>query len=384
MLAFVLHVLLVQVIVMAGRVTLSYRAIEIGASALWIGLVGAAFSLLPLLLSTAAGRRVDASGARGAFLAGSLCLLLAAGGLVLRGDTVAVLLACSMLLGLGHVLCMLAQHAFMAGTGGTDGMDGRFAHYTAIVSLGQMIGPLFVALFGGAQSIPDTAGLFLFVAGLALANLVASLAIPAERPAPRSRAEPALATTELLRLPGVATSVLAGLVVVCVVDLTVVYMPVLGASARLPAGVVAGLLTFRALVSLISRLAITPAIRLVGRDALIVVSVGMTGAGLAMLGLPLPLEGFVAAMVLVGVGVGLAVPLTMSSLSGIVPPRSRGLALSLRLTGNRLAQFAVPASVGAFAGTISLPVAFVALGVVVVGVAGHTHRATRRRLPPAG
>jgi MFS family permease len=375
MMMFALHVLLTQIITMSGRITTSYRAVELGTSALWIGLIGASFSLLPLILATSAGRGIDRRGARGAFILGGACLAAAGIGFLLIGTVVWGLILCSALLGLGHLLCMLSQHAFMAGTGGTEGMDRRFGHYTALVSLGQVIGPVFVALFGGSQSIPDTDRLFVFLAVTASVSLGASLLLRPDPPAPRRNGEISMPLKALLHLPGMIPAILAGVAAICAVDLLVVYLPVLGASAGIPAGVIAALLTLRALTSLGSRLFIGFFLTRFGRRLVLSLSLGLTGFGMAALGLPnAPFALFTAGTAAIGVGVGLAIPLSMSWISAIVPPQERGVALSLRLMGNRLAQLLLPAAVGLVIGASSLSLAFAALGAMVMGVAGHTWR----------
>lgn len=375
MAAFALHVLLVQIGVMSGRVNISYRAIELGASALWVGLIGASFSLLPLFFATSIGKAIDHSGARGAFLSGGGFLVAAAILFVCLDAHIWVLMLGSMLIGFGHLLCLLSQHAFMAGTGGTEGMDRRFGHYTALISLGQVVGPGVIVLFSRGQSIPDTIALFWFFAIVAVLSLAATLAVRFEPVPDKAHAASAPPTGSVARMPGVMPAVIAGIAAVCAIDLLVVYLPVLGTAQGITASMVAFMLTLRALASLGARMFIGGFLRLFGRRWLISGSVALTGLGLGALVLPWPLPAMVVSVTLVGVGAGLAVPLTMSWLSGIVPARSRGLALSLRLTGNRLAQLVTPASVGVLAGALSLPAAILVVGGIVVASAVHTHRA---------
>jgi MFS family permease len=68
---------------------------------------------------------------------------------------------------------------------------------------------------------------------------------------------------------------------------------------------------------------------------------------------------------LVGIGLGLALPLSMATVSEGVPPEDRGVAMGIRLTGNRLAQLVNPIFFGLLAQHLGFSLSFIAGGVVL-------------------
>jgi len=69
--------------------------------------------------------------------------------------------------------------------------------------------------------------------------------------------------------------------------------------------------------------------------------------------------------VFVGIGLGLALPLSMATVSEGVKPEDRGVAMGIRLTGNRLAQLINPLFFGIIAQVYSLGAAFISGGFLL-------------------
>lgn len=376
--AFVFHVVLHQVVIMVARVTTSYRAVELGLSDIWIGVVGASFSLVPLLLATQVGTRIDQKGAHGAFLVGAGCVVISALGLFAAGNSIIALLMWTSFLGIGHLLCLLSQHATAADQP-TDAIRERmFGHYTALISFAQILAPLVVALFAGPGAVPHTWLLFGMAAVVGLISLgCVMLMRPLTKLQVNSKPAPQLPVRHLLRQKGVIQAILAGVGVICAVDLLVIYLPVLGAQAVIPASTIATLLMVRALASLLSRLCFSWLLSKLGRRIMLTGSLLATGLGLTILGIPAPEWVLALAMILIGIGIGLASPISMSWVTSVVPPTSRGLVLSLRLTGNRLAQFLLPMSVGIVAAGAGVSSVFLFLAAGLYGLAYSSHAALR-------
>jgi MFS family permease len=165
----------------------------------------------------------------------------------------------------------------------------------------------------------------------------------------------------LLRLPGLVRALLISCVVLSAVDITLVYLPALGADRGLAAGFVGLLLTLRAVASMTSRLFLGRLVEWVGRRRLMIVSVALSAVSMGIVAAPLPTVALAAVVVLLGLGLGVGQPLTMSWLAEVSPPGLRGRAMSLRLTGNRLGQVLIPSAVG-----------LVAAGVGAAGVLAAT------------
>ena len=103
-----------QAVTQVLRPTASYRALELGTEPQWLGVLSAGFALLPLLAAVGVGRLADRRGERPLLVAGGLLVLTSAVAFVVLGSNLAALVACSALLGLGHLLVMVAEQSLVA------------------------------------------------------------------------------------------------------------------------------------------------------------------------------------------------------------------------------------------------------------------------------
>jgi MFS family permease len=352
-----LHSVLTQVVTFVLRPTSSYRAIELDVPAAWLGVLTASFAVVPLLLAVPSGQATDRFGERRIMLVGAVLMTAAAGVFLLEGLGAAGLVAGSIVLGTGHLCSVVGQQAAVANTAGPGTFDTAFGYYTFAASLGQAIGPALITVLGGQGSIPDTTPLFAVacVLGLVLLACTTLLRIPRRERAAHSGERGGMGT--LLRLPGLVRALVVSCVVLSAVDITLVYLPALGADRGLAAGFIGVLLTLRAAASMASRFFLGRLVAWAGRRRLMVGCVALSAAAMAAIPAPLPPVATGVLVVLLGLGLGVGQPLTMSWLAEVAPAGLRGRALSLRLTGNRLGQVLIPSAVG-----------FLAAGVGSAGV----------------
>jgi MFS family permease len=343
------HSALTQVVTFVLRPTTAYRAIELDVPTAWLGALTASFAVVPLLLAVPSGQATDRFGERRVMLAGAVLLLASAVVLASgRGGAVGLVVG-SVVLGTGHLLSVVAQQAAVADTAGPGRFDTAFGHYTFAASLGQALGPALITVAGGEGALPDTRPIFLVAAGIAVLLLActAVLRFPA-REHPGGAAETGGMGT-LLRLPGLVRALTVSCVVLAAVDITLVYLPALGADRGLAAGTVGLLLTLRAAASMTSRFFLGRLVRATGRRRLMLASVALSAVTMAAVAVPMPVAGTAVLVVLLGLGLGVGQPLTMSWLAEMAPAGLRGRAMSLRLTGNRLGQVLIPSAVGLLA-----------------------------------
>jgi len=128
-----------------ARPMTSYRLLALGAGPREVGYVAAAFAVVPVFLAIPLGRFADRRRTETLLVAGSILLATACGALAF-GASVWALAAASVVLGLGHLALMLGVQNAIAGESGEDQHDARFGIFTAVVSAGQLVGPLL----GGA------------------------------------------------------------------------------------------------------------------------------------------------------------------------------------------------------------------------------------------
>jgi MFS family permease len=347
-----LHSVLTQVITFVLRPTTAYRAIELDVPSAWLGALAASFAVVPLVLALPSGQATDRFGERRVMLVGAVLMTLAGAVFLLPGLGAAGLIAGSIVLGTGHLCSVVGEQAAVANTAGPGTFDTAFGYYTFAASLGQAAGPALITLIGGEGSLPSTTPIFAAACGLGVALLACTALLRVPR---RERAETAGeqgGLGGLLRLPGLLRALVVSCVVLSAVDITLVYLPALGADRGLAAGLIGLLLTLRAVASMTTRFFLGRLARWMGRRRLMIVSVGLSAVAMAAVAVPMPAVLTGVLVVLLGLGLGVGQPLTMSWLAEVAPPGQRGRAMSLRLTGNRLGQVLIPTSVGLLAAGI--------------------------------
>jgi MFS family permease len=348
---------LTQLLTFTLRPTAAYRALELTVPTAWLGVLGACFAVVPLLLAVPSGQATDRFGERRVMVAGAVLMFGSAGIFVLLGNSIIGLVAGSVVLGTGHLFTVVSQQAAVANTAGPGKFDTAFGHYTFAASLGQAIGPGLIVVAGGASAIPNTTAIFLAATGIGglLVGCTLLLRMPSRARDRKDTVNGGIGT--LLRIPGLLRALLISCVVLSAVDISLVFLPALGADRGLASGFIGLLLMLRAVASMGSRLFLGRLVDLVGRKRLMMASVALSAAAMVAITIPMPEPLMAITVVLLGLGLGVGQPLTMSWLAECAPAGLRGRAMALRLTGNRLGQVIIPSVVG-----------FVAVSVGAVGV----------------
>lgn len=361
---FLLHSALFQIVTAVTRVTVSYRSIELDLPVTWYGAISSGYALLPIFVALPLGRWIDRGRDSQAIWAGSAFTLAANLGLWLAPSSPWHLLAFTVIGGIGHLFLMAGHQMFVLRCVGTAGREAVLGHYMVALAVGQMIGPLIVGWSAGSAAVAPTAPLFALALGLSAATLVGAFAMPASRPDPAGTKRPAPASVnELLHVRGLVVVILASVMTVASMDLFMIYMPLLGAERGIGAWHVGMLLMTRALAAMASRLIYAHMIAALGRANLTLATMVCGAIGFAVLAVTdsLPLMYFAVAMM--GFGLGLAVVLCLSNVVELAPTSARGMAMTMRLTGNRMGQFIFPffagllgaaAGVGAILGVTSV------------------------------
>lgn len=357
------HAMLTQVVTFVVRPAVSYRALELGVPASWLGALSASFAFMPLVLALPAGHVVDRLGERRVVVAGGL-LMCSAGAVFLLFGGVYGLVAGNLVLGTGHLCAVVGQQSLVANTTKSSRMDTAFGYYTFATSLGQAIGPVLIAVFGGTRALPTTTPIFQGATGISVLLLACSVALRSGAPAYSGETDSRAGVVSVLRLPGLPRILITSCVVLAAVDISLVYLPALGTERGIASGLIGALLGLRAVASMISRLFLGTVTRWLGRRRLLMISGGTAALALSVVAAPVPMWLLVLSVAVLGIGLGVGQPLTMSWLAESSPPGLRGRAMSLRLTGNRLGQILVPGTVGLVAAGLG------AAGVLWVTAAG--------------
>ncbi|MGX5715887.1 MFS transporter [Arthrobacter sp. MAHUQ-56] len=367
--ALLVHSALIQAVTFLVRPAATYRALELDVPGFALGLLAASYAVFPLLLAVPTGSLVDRLGERRLMATGSAVVLACSAFLLLWGSSITALVIGTALLGAGQLACVVGQQAVVANNAASSRMDSAFGYLTFAASLGQALGPLAISLVGGATVRPDTQAIFLLSVVMSLV-LFATTFLVSARVGGGKKAVAAVgrgSVVSLLKAPGVARALATSATVLAVVDLTMVYLPALGADRGLTAATVGAMLTVRAVFSMVSRLLLGRVSRRIGRMRLLVVSLVLSTVALAVAAVPMPAGLLFVVMALLGLGLGIGQPLTMSWLSAQAPAGQRGRALALRLAGNRVGQVVLPSAIGGVAAGLGAGGVFLASAAVVGG-----------------
>jgi MFS family permease len=360
-------VVLTQAALYLARPVTSYRALALGADARAVGLITAAFALVPLIVAVPLGRASD-RWRPGYLLTGGIALGAVACALLGLAGTLAGLALASAVLGLGHLALTLAGQSLIARQSDDTRHDRDFGLYAAAASSGQLVGPALAGftLSAAGRSLEDATTLgFLVASGLMVLAVPTSLGTDRLGRPPRPRDGQAgrpLRAGQLIGARGVPAGMFASLAILATVDVLTAYLPVLGTQLGIAPAVVGALLSLRAAASILSRVLIPWMVGRLGRARLLAAS----AAGSALLTAALPLAsgtlGLGVLLAAAGFLLGIGQPLTMSMVVHAVPSGTRGTALAIRLTGNRFGQVATPAAAGLVAGAAGVSAAFWLLG----------------------
>ncbi|MFC9335736.1 MFS transporter [Arthrobacter sp. NPDC057009] len=355
------------------RVIIGYRALSEGADAVFLGVLASSFALPALVAALPSGRLADRFGGPVMTLVG-LVTAIAGTVTMLAFRGLSVLLAASAIIGLGNLLVIVGQQAFVAHVSHGDSPDSAFGTLAAAASTGQLIGPPAVTLAAslgaptGGQ--PDTTiGLLVCVSFSALAAPAYLLLRLTDARISGGRQEASsdpITVGDVLKAPGLWRSLVVSGAVLVTVDLMYAFVPVWAAEQKVSAAAVGMLLGLRAAISVLSRLGLTRLVNRFGRKVMIISSI--TAAVLSLAILPLVgLWGAVAVMVGLGLGLGIPQPLTMAWVVSLTAASSHGAALGLRMTVNRLAQITLPIAVGSLAAPVGVLGIFWANAALLVG-----------------
>jgi len=365
----------VQMTAFVIRPTSAYRALELGINPAWLGVIAAAFAVLPLTVAAYAGHLADRGNERASLLFGAGFVLVAAIGLLTWSSSLTALLIWNALLGVGHIVAGVGQQTLVA-RGDPSRADENFGMYTFAGSLGQTMGPVLLTFFGGSSMLPDTRILFITALICAVVTVVFSLVASwragvgaRSADTPRGTMRAALRTSPGIRKQ-LFGAIAVSMVILAAIDLLSVYLPAWGVESGISAFLVGILLSVRSVATMLSRLGLGALVRRFGRMNLIIAStlIGAAAIFALMFSRDVPLAGVLLAIA--GATLGIGQPLTMAAVSMAAPAGTVGLWLSIRLTGNSLGIVVIPPVVGAVAGAVGTAGVFGVVSLALVGVAG--------------
>jgi MFS family permease len=351
-----------QMVTSTMRVTTSYRAVELGLSVVWLGVITAFFAILPMLFAVKVGRFIDrGNDARTATIGSALMMLSCAG--FAMWDSLSGLLVCTAVLGIGHLMLVISQQVLCARHGGPSGVDRMIGNYMVANAIGQGLGPYLVGWAGGSASIPPTHLLYEIGFGISIVMSICAWLLPpgAPRP-PRPDGAKPVPVREIVSLPGLKLIFFVSVVTVAAQDLIVVYLPALGAERHMPVDTVGMLLAVRAAASMLSRFVYAWLSKRIGRWRLMAISTFISAGFYAAIAAPMPLALMFLVVAAAGFALSIAITVSIAALLAITTDETRGTANSLRMMGNRMGQFVIPVLAGLIAAAAGVAGIFVIIG----------------------
>ncbi|MBM3450026.1 MAG: MFS transporter [Armatimonadetes bacterium] len=339
-----------------------------GASPALVGAVLASSSVMPLLLGVSLGALVVVHGASRVSLASAILFAIATALFIPEPSPLwtAILFG---LVNVGHLGMMIATQATVAGWSTLEERAAVYGQYTFWVSAGNVAGPI---LGGVVAERFGFGAAFAAMFGVSLVAIVAALRIadrPGGLPTGVTLATAYRAAFSLARDDGVAVILFISFLVVGAQSLQITFYPLLLQKGGLTAeriGVLVAILNF---ASMIVRPFLGVGVRRLGYAA-ILIGGNLVGAASYLLAIKAgSFAPHVGAAVVMGIAMGFIQPLTMSLMASSVAPPMLGLAMSARLTIQRLSLILGPLIFGFVVAATSVDVSFQAGAAILTTVA---------------
>jgi len=330
-----------QVVGLSTRIGIGYGAIDIGLSASTILVLTAAFSFVPIFLTTLVGRFTDREGAGGVILAGACILFVGAALPALLPPSVTVFVLSMTFLGIGQTFQIAAIQAEISRTGRPRHRDKMIGWFMVWQSTGQVTAPLLLTAASYLQFPAPYVALLWVSFALAALQVFMAFQIGRFSKTPRLQEQP-MPLRQIITTPGLAWLAIAGSLCVATQEMTYVFMPLVATERGIDPGLLGIMLGAFSFTQLLARAIYPTAAARVGRKRLMAAALLATAAIFA--GFAAPIPAFVMALLLAtaGLSLGFAVTCSVSLTMHLAPVQAKGTALSLRLAVNRTGQFAMP------------------------------------------
>jgi MFS family permease len=363
----------------AARVVLTLYALELGAPAYAVGLIGGLLFLFPLLLSWPIGALVDRHGSRGLVTFGSVCGAVSLA-LPYFVNALPALYVSAALNGLALAFFHVTLQNVIGTLSPPEDRARNFSNFSLMGSVTNFAGPLMAGFsidhLGHAAACLVGASQPLVAVALLLAW---GRLFPAGNP--RALRGPgalgALKDREIWLMLATSGMVQLGQ------DLFQFFLPIYGHSVGLSASAIGAILAVLAVASFVVRLFLAHLIKQFAVEKLLV-WVFFTGAiGYALVPFFTHPAALAAIAFLFGLGMGIGIPLTVILMFERSTEGRSGQTLGLRLTANNFVRMAGPIVFGAVGTALGLPPVFW-INAALMACGGLLSLAGARSKPPAG
>ena len=358
-----------QAVIYILRPMITYRALELDASPTTVGIIAAVYALLPVLTALIFGRWVGVLG-EGRFVIFGTAGLVISSVALLYANSIPLLALAASISGLAHLACMVGGQTMVSLKSAQNKYEENFGYYTFSASLGQMVGPIIGAIVAGSTGIipTSTANAFLAALVLALIALIPIIQWRNDNPTVvgvRKEEGTLKSAGKLLRNKKVFAAIYTSMAISSVGDILLVFLPLYGTENSFSSFSIGVIIAIRAGASMLSRLSLGALSARYSTKEILIVSNVISVATFSVMGFAPNAFVLGALVLLAGFSLGVGQPLTMSLVSLATQPEERAMAVSARLTGNRLGQFLIPAGAGLLATSAGTGGVFIGLAVLL-------------------
>ena len=350
-------------------------ALDIGASAFWIGMAIAARALLAMIFAIQTGAVMDRLGARRV----TFVLTVIAGALVMAYPlvpSIGGILGMQIIVGFLHLACWIGAQALVGRL--TKGAPDMMGQFTFLTTLGNFLGPLMAGL---AWQYLGAWGAFAMVslwsAALAVTLTMVPKSLDADAVAKMSVRDLApqwadyAAGFGLLRVPMIAYVIVVSAILAGVYAMRHTFLAVYLESISFSGGEIGFIVGSISLAGAMAGLTVGRLSRWIPPHWLVLAGTVLATITFCLAPLFTGFWSLLAIACATGVCSGTAFPMILSVLTRGAGTEQQGLSVGLRSTTNRTASLTVPVAMGAIvAATESLAAGFFITGAIMVGIAG--------------
>jgi MFS family permease len=363
----------------AARVVLTLYALEIGAPASAVGLIGGLLFVFPLLLSWPIGALSDRIGARGLLLFSAIC-----GGASLLlpyfFSTLTVFYIAAAVNGLALACYHVTLQNVIGMMSPPENRARNFSNFSLTGAMTNFVGPL---LAGFSIDRLGYGPACLVIASLSVIAVVLVLLWGRVLPPGNPDAPASPGGTRALLDREVVLMLLASGMVQLGTDLFQFYLPIYGHSIGLSASAIGTVLASVAVAAFVVRTTIPNLIKRFSAERLLVWVFFMGAIGFALVPLAHNAYTLGAIAFFFGLGMGIGIPLTVILMFSRSSEGRSGQTLGLRLTVNNFVRFTGPIVFGGVAAALGIGAVFW-IGGAIMAASGLLSRAnTPKRPPPA-
>lgn len=339
--------------VMGARPTVSLFANDLGASATHIGFITSLFSFVPLLFAIYIGKKIDHLPSQTALIIGSYLGVI---GIALPGlfSNMASLYASQVIAGSAQTIFVLAAQDFVGRISTKENRSKNVSWFSLGIGAGMFLGPLmsgFVADMSSYQ-VAFSALAATGVIGAVLVHFTPN--VPPGEKRDKQQNTSSESFTQLFRIPSLRLALMYSALILFARDLYMTFFPLLGVEFGYSDSVIGFFIAMNGLAGVLVRFYLTRLLDYFGSIKLLIGTVVLVAAALAVLPFSPSIIVTGALVFLLGVGLGLGAPLSITlTLESSLEGRA-GETLGLRLTLNRSTQVVTPLLLGAVASAAGL------------------------------